>query len=88
MLSGVGPAAHLSSIGIPVVTDLPGVGSNLKDHIVVDVAYMDKSKTSLNFLRPMNLPMKLQFFKALLQYQLFGKGPFTTNVSFLFDQAV
>lgn len=85
MLSGVGPAEHLSSVGIPVVADLPGVGSNLKDHIVVDVAYMDKSKTSLNFLRPGNLPMKLQFFKALFQYQLFGKGPFTTNVSVLSD---
>lgn len=32
MLSGVGPGQHLSSLGIPVVQDLPGVGQNLKDH--------------------------------------------------------
>ncbi|MGZ6840009.1 MAG: GMC family oxidoreductase, partial [Frankiaceae bacterium] len=32
MRSGVGPAQHLRSIGIPVLTDLPGVGANLADH--------------------------------------------------------
>ena len=32
MLSGVGPAEHLSSFGIPVVHDSPGVGKNLRDH--------------------------------------------------------
>ena len=32
MLSGVGPAEHLESVGIPVVLDSPGVGQNLKDH--------------------------------------------------------
>ncbi len=32
MLSGVGPRAHLESLGIPIVHDLPGVGENLRDH--------------------------------------------------------
>lgn len=32
MLSGIGPADHLQSLGIPVVSDLPGVGQNLQDH--------------------------------------------------------
>ena len=32
MLSGVGPAEHIASLGIPVVLDLPGVGQNLRDH--------------------------------------------------------
>ena len=32
MLSGVGPAGHLQSLGIEVVHDLPGVGKNLRDH--------------------------------------------------------
>ena len=37
MLSGVGPAAHLREMGIPVVHDLPGVGQNLRDHPIVAV---------------------------------------------------
>jgi choline dehydrogenase len=32
-LSGVGPAAELQALGIPVVHDLPGVGENLQDHL-------------------------------------------------------
>ena len=32
MLSGVGAADHLSSLGIPIVHDLPGVGQNFRDH--------------------------------------------------------
>jgi choline dehydrogenase-like flavoprotein len=33
LLSGVGPADHLKSVGIKVVHDLPGVGENLQDHL-------------------------------------------------------
>ena len=33
MLSGIGPAAHLRSLGLPVLVDLPGVGEHLHDHI-------------------------------------------------------
>ncbi len=32
MLSGFGPADHLSDLGIAVVHDLPGVGGGLQDH--------------------------------------------------------
>ncbi|KAI0130418.1 hypothetical protein BJ170DRAFT_620107 [Xylariales sp. AK1849] len=32
LLSGIGPKQQLSSLGIPVVHDLPGVGENLQDH--------------------------------------------------------
>ena len=31
--SGIGPADHLRSVGIDRVHDLPGVGSNLQDHL-------------------------------------------------------
>lgn len=33
MLSGIGPAGHLSERGIDVVADRPGVGQNLQDHL-------------------------------------------------------
>ena len=32
LLSGVGPAADLEALGIPVVADLAGVGQNLREH--------------------------------------------------------
>jgi choline dehydrogenase len=35
MLSGVGPAAELEQLGIPVKLDLEGVGENLHDHLLV-----------------------------------------------------
>ncbi|WP_406233169.1 GMC family oxidoreductase [Nocardia sp. NBC_01009] len=33
MLSGIGPAEHLREVGVPVLVDAPGVGSNLDDHV-------------------------------------------------------
>ena len=38
-LSGIGPAAELQSLQIPVAVNLPGVGSNLQDHYLVGVNY-------------------------------------------------
>ena len=35
MRSGIGPAEHLGSLGIPVVVDLPGVGGALQDQPVL-----------------------------------------------------
>ncbi|OUL18239.1 choline dehydrogenase [Nostoc sp. RF31YmG] len=39
MLSGIGNAEHLQTLGIPVVVELPGVGQNLQDHPVVPVVH-------------------------------------------------
>lgn len=39
MLSGVGPAEHLSEHGIRVLADVPGVGQNLRDHIACFMSY-------------------------------------------------
>ena len=33
MLSGIGPANHLTKMGIEVIADRPGVGQNLQDHL-------------------------------------------------------
>lgn len=37
--SGIGPSALLTQAGIPVLVDLPGVGSNLQDHPAVGINY-------------------------------------------------
>lgn len=42
MLSGVGPADHLRDLGIPIVLDLPGVGSGLQEHPLVPMAFSAK----------------------------------------------
>ncbi len=49
MLSGVGPAEHLRSLGIPVVQDLPDVGLHLQDHLVLaGVAYASPRRVPLS----------------------------------------
>ena len=39
MVSGIGPAAHLREHGINVIADIPGVSSNLHDHVLSNVVY-------------------------------------------------
>jgi len=52
LLSGVGPAEHLTSLGIPVVLDLPGVGQNLRDHPLVGVTWRTKPDFPFDPLAP------------------------------------
>ncbi|PVH95099.1 GMC oxidoreductase [Periconia macrospinosa] len=72
MLSGVGPADHLKSLGIPVVADIPQVGKNLYDH---HFAFMEFEVSS-------NLETLWQYtqnssFKAIAEaeYRNNGSGP-------------
>ena len=39
MVSGIGPAQHLREVGIDVVHDMPGVGSNFQDHVISVALY-------------------------------------------------
>ncbi|RDB02710.1 GMC family oxidoreductase [Runella aurantiaca] len=39
LLSGIGEAEHLQSVGIPVQHELPGVGKNLQDHVQLPVIF-------------------------------------------------
>ena len=39
MLSGIGPADHLRALGVPVVGDVSGVGSNLQDHLKLSIRW-------------------------------------------------
>ncbi|MCB0411078.1 MAG: GMC family oxidoreductase N-terminal domain-containing protein, partial [Bdellovibrionales bacterium] len=73
MLSGVGPAEHLQSLGISVVHDLPSVGENLQDHLEVYVQHACKKAVSMNpYLKWWNKPL------VGLKW-LFHKGPGATN---------
>jgi choline dehydrogenase len=38
-LSGIGPGERLQGLDIPVVSDLPGVGENLQDHLQIRAVY-------------------------------------------------
>ncbi|MAI48681.1 MAG: choline dehydrogenase [Hyphomicrobiaceae bacterium TMED74] len=75
-ISGIGPAEHLKSIGVPVVHDLPGVGANLSDHYVVRVSYRIKELLSINeYSRGMRLAGEVMKWLAT------GKGALTFGVS-------
>ena len=71
MLSGIGHAAHLQEMEIPVVNDLPGVGQNLQDHLAVAVTYACNKPVSIG---------DAESIKNRLKY-IFGKrGPLTSNI--------
>jgi choline dehydrogenase len=73
LLSGIGPAEQLRPLGIPVVADLPGVGKNLQDHLVVGLAYKDSGRVT-NDISPLNLLWWLARHAATRQ------GPLASNV--------
>ena len=47
LLSGIGSAAHLANMDIPLLMELPGVGQNLVDHMQVPIAYHCNEPVSL-----------------------------------------
>jgi choline dehydrogenase len=46
--SGIGAAARLVQLGIPVMADLPGVGENLQDHLQLRMVYKVSGIKTLN----------------------------------------
>jgi choline dehydrogenase len=53
MLSGIGPADHLSSLGIPVALDAPEVGRNLQNHPSYALRYAcSQPVTAYKYLNP------------------------------------
>ena len=47
-LSGIGPAAHLKSLGLAVVADSPDVGQNMREHLLLFMQYRLRRGGSLN----------------------------------------
>jgi len=72
MLSGIGPADHLESVGIGVQLDLPGVGRNLQDHL--DACTLVHCKQPITYDQLNEIAVGLRY--------LFGrKGPGSSNVA-------
>ena len=72
-VSGIGPGQLLSSKGIRVIHDLPGVGENLQDHLQVRSVYKVENTVTLN-QRANSLFGKIMMG---LQYMAFKTGPLT-----------
>lgn len=74
-LSGIGPADHLQSLGIPVVLDQPNVGANLQDHLdLFVIAECSGPHTYDRYAKP--------HWSAIagLQYLLTRKGPVASSL--------
>jgi choline dehydrogenase-like flavoprotein len=69
MLSGIGPADELRAAGVNVVHDLPGVGKNLQDHLMVPLRYLATKDTG-------HRSTAAHFLKGMMDEYLFGKGWF------------
>jgi choline dehydrogenase len=73
MLSGIGPADQLALHGITAVADLPGVGANLHDHLLVRVGHASTQDITLDRLRRVD-----RAALVALRAFLFGTGPGAT----------
>jgi len=73
-LSGVGRAADLEALGIPVVADVPAVGQHLQDHLEVYIQYKS--------LQPVSMQPALQFWRRPFigaEWLFLRRGPGATN---------
>jgi len=75
-VSGVGPAAHLSAIGVAVVHDLPGVGANLSDHYAIRISHRVKDAVSIN-----ELARGTRLLGEIARWLTTGRGALTFGVS-------
>lgn len=75
LLSGIGPADHLTSVGVDVQHDLPGVGQNLHDHL--DLCALGECSGRYSYDGMDKFPRSAI---AALQYVLFKSGPVTSSL--------
>ena len=76
-LSGIGPAAHLQSLGIPVLRDVAAVGSDLQDHI----DYVGGYETGGSLFHSMSLKGQWRGFKAMLEWRKSRSGWLTSPLA-------
>jgi len=69
--SGIGSAKRLGDLGIPVLSDLPGVGENLQDHLQLRMVY------KVSGIKTLNTKANSLFGKMMigLEYLLKRSGP-------------
>jgi len=72
MLSGIGPADHLKSVGIRPLFDLPGVGGNLQDHLDASILQFCKTRDTYDTANKL---------LSLYQYWKHKKGPGTSPIA-------
>ena len=72
MKSGIGPAAELQAAGVGVKLDLPGVGQNLQDHLIVPMVFHNRDTHTLE---------SAQSLRNLVEYLVWGEGPLSSNVA-------
>ncbi len=75
-LSGIGPAAALIEVGVPVKHDLPAVGQHLSDHLGADIVCKTTVPTLNQELGPWYGKVR-----AALQFAFGRKGPLTLSLN-------
>lgn len=75
MLSGIGPGEHLHAHGVPVQVDLPAVGGNYHDHLLISAMGRLREPISL-----FGHDRGLHAVRHLLQWALLRTGVLSTNV--------
>jgi len=76
-LSGIGPAAHLQSLGIAVIADRAAVGSDLQDHIDYVAGYETGGAT----FHGMSLKGQWRAFLAMLEWRKTRSGWLTSPLA-------
>jgi choline dehydrogenase len=74
-LSGLGPPKLLQEFGIPVIREMPAVGTNLQDHFNARLVFRCSKRITLNHVANSFVRRAL----AALQYGLFKSGPLANN---------
>jgi choline dehydrogenase-like flavoprotein len=74
LLSGLGPAAELTALGLAVVADLPGVGRNLQEHVGTHIIHEVNAPTLNSAVRGLGA------LGQLLQFLTRRRGALTTPI--------